>query len=304
MIPHFPEFKSLELSDRQDVGSFTNRLPPYSDFDFASMWSWDIKGEVRISQLNDNLVVRFCDYLTGEPFYSFLGENEINDTVEKLLAVSKGEGMTLILKLIPEEAIKGLDQSRFLPLEDRDHFDYVYGAEDHKDFLGAGHKNSRRRIKSFSQNKDITVRELSFASDADCEDILKVNDLWKENKHLDFDSTNEDQSLKRFLQVDSPHSLHLGVFVDGKLVAYTLNEKCGKYALSHFAKFDIRYSGAYLYSMKATAEKILEQGMEYLNCEQDMGLPGLRSFKESLCPVLYLKKYTITASGEVELLPK
>ena len=67
MIPQFPEFKSLELSDKKDIESFTKRFPPYSDFNFVSMWSWDIKEEIRISQLNGNLVVRFTDYLTGKP---------------------------------------------------------------------------------------------------------------------------------------------------------------------------------------------------------------------------------------------
>ncbi|MFH1170731.1 MAG: hypothetical protein V1704_04200 [Candidatus Vogelbacteria bacterium] len=46
------------------------------------MWSWDVNGEMRISELNGNLVVRFNDYLTGEPFYSFLGDNEVNEMAE------------------------------------------------------------------------------------------------------------------------------------------------------------------------------------------------------------------------------
>lgn len=87
MIPEFPEFKKLELSDKKDIEQFTSKFPPYSDFNFVSMWSWDIKGEMRVSQLNDNLVVRFTDYLTGEPFYSFLGNNKVNDTAEKLLEI-------------------------------------------------------------------------------------------------------------------------------------------------------------------------------------------------------------------------
>ena len=80
MIPEFPEFKKLELSDKEDVEAFTKKFPPYSDFNFVSMWSWDIKGEMRLSILNGNLVVRFTDYITGDPFYSFLGNNKTNET--------------------------------------------------------------------------------------------------------------------------------------------------------------------------------------------------------------------------------
>ena len=93
MIPEFPQFKNLELTDKKEVEKITGKYPPYSDFNFVSMWSWDIKGEMRLSILNGNLVVRFTDYITGNPFYSFLGNNEVNDTVEKLLELSKKEGL-------------------------------------------------------------------------------------------------------------------------------------------------------------------------------------------------------------------
>src|SRR3989344_9175835 len=93
MIPKFPQFKNLELSDKKDVEKFTSQFPPYSDFNFVSMWSWDVKGEMRLSTLNDNLVVRFTDYLTGKPFYSFLGNNKVNETAQTLINLSKKEGL-------------------------------------------------------------------------------------------------------------------------------------------------------------------------------------------------------------------
>jgi len=31
MIPEFPKFKNLELSDEEDVGIFTKKFPPYAD---------------------------------------------------------------------------------------------------------------------------------------------------------------------------------------------------------------------------------------------------------------------------------
>ncbi len=54
MIPEFPNFKKLELSDREEVESVTNKFPPYSDFNFTSMWCWDINEDMRLSKLNGN----------------------------------------------------------------------------------------------------------------------------------------------------------------------------------------------------------------------------------------------------------
>jgi len=48
MLPEFPKFKGIELSDKEDVEKITHKYPSYSDFNFVSMWSWDIKGEMQI----------------------------------------------------------------------------------------------------------------------------------------------------------------------------------------------------------------------------------------------------------------
>ena len=137
MIPEFPEFKKLELSDKEDVEVFTKKFPPYSDFNFVSMWSWDIKGEMRLSQLNNNLVVRFTDYLTGDPFFSFLGDNEVNDTIKKLLEFSKSEGLRIKLKLIPECSIKNADITKYNIKEDEDNSDYIYNVQLISEYKGA-----------------------------------------------------------------------------------------------------------------------------------------------------------------------
>src|SRR4051812_16029246 len=101
MIPKFPDFKRLEISDRADVEAITKQFPPSSDFNFTSMWCWDTHGEIRLSQLNGNLIVKFTDYLTGEPFFSFVGTNKVNETAEKLLELSKKEALVQKLKLVP-----------------------------------------------------------------------------------------------------------------------------------------------------------------------------------------------------------
>src|SRR3989338_1647905 len=149
MIPEFPKFKPIELSDKTEVEKITSKYPPYSDFNFVSMWSWDIKNEMRISLLNGNLVVRFTDYLTGEPFYSFLGDNKVNETVEELLEFSKKEILPLELKLIPEEVLKDLDQIKFKATEDRNNFDYIYDVSRLAELKGNEYQSHRNSIHKF-----------------------------------------------------------------------------------------------------------------------------------------------------------
>ena len=120
MLPQFPQFKKLELSDKEDVEAITSKFPPYSDFNFVSMWSWDVKGEMRISMLNGNLAVRFNDYLTGHPFYSFLGDNNVSKTVDVLLNFSIEEELKPKLYLVHEYVNFKLDKRKFIAEEDLD----------------------------------------------------------------------------------------------------------------------------------------------------------------------------------------
>src|SRR3989338_6915620 len=82
MIPEFPQFKKLELSDKADVEKFTLPYSPYSDFNFTGTWSWDVRDKMQISQLNTNYVIRFINYISGEAFYTFLGKNNTTDTAK------------------------------------------------------------------------------------------------------------------------------------------------------------------------------------------------------------------------------
>ena len=105
MIPLFPQFKKLELSDKESVYALLSLYPPYSDFNFAGTWSWDVRNKMQISNLNGNYVIRFIDYVTGEPFFTFLGEHKVNETITLLLDIARSENYTPELKLIHEEVV-------------------------------------------------------------------------------------------------------------------------------------------------------------------------------------------------------
>ena len=167
MIPEFPNFKKLELSDKEAVEKFTQKYPPYSDFNFVSIWSWNVDGEMKISQLNGNLVVRFIDYITNEPFYSFLGDNTTNETAETLLELSRREGITLQLKLMPEDSIKGLNDQKFKIVESRDNFDYVYSLSSLYECNGKAYEKQRLLVNRFCKKySGIEVRLLPLGMGA------------------------------------------------------------------------------------------------------------------------------------------
>lgn len=131
MIPSFPTFKRLELSDGQEVGAFVRLYPPYSDFNFANLWCYDTRGFCRLSMLHGNLVVQISDYITGEPALSFLGVQRAADTAAALLDHAAKHGLFPALRLVPEMAVAPLmaEQDGFVVEPDEDSFDYIHCVE-------------------------------------------------------------------------------------------------------------------------------------------------------------------------------
>ena len=182
MIPTFPEFKKLELSDRAEVEKITKRFQPYSDFNFISMWSWDVKKEMGLSVLNDNLVVRFSEYLTGEPFYSFLGTQKVDETAECIINLSVQSGLSPDLSLVPELAVSYFDAKKFSVSEQRDQFDYIFDLRIISELKGAKFSNKRNLINKITSEGKIRSEKLNLHDPEIRFNIKKLNLEWLEQK--------------------------------------------------------------------------------------------------------------------------
>ena len=301
MLPQFPQFKPIELSDKEDIEQITHQYPPYSDFNFVSMYSWDVKGEMRVSELNGNLVVKFFDYLSKEPFYSFLGQNNVKDTIEQLIKFSKDNKVGLKLKFISQEIESAHHSSNFIYLLDQDNFDYVYNIKNLYECLGRKYETQRNLINRFKKHcKEFDVKIMNF-SDLVKESVLDLDEIWMKNKSLIEEKNqpiqfrNESEALKRIFDLKSDNLFVTCIFVENKLIAFCINELLpnSNYALSHFAKADVSYPGIYSFLLNKNCEFLLKKDKEYLNYEQDLGLSHLRYSKNSFKPEYFLKKYVI-----------
>lgn len=304
MIPEFPNFKKIELSDREDVEKITQQFPPYSDFNFVSLHSWNIKGEMAISRLYDNLVVRFTDYLHGDYFYSFLGNNNVNETCRALIDLSKNQGLKPMLKLIPETVAQNIDRSLFVVQEDQDNFDYIYQNEHLAQFAGKRFQNKRNLFNRFKKSyADIDLTISSVLTEKTKRDILCLDKKWADDKKIkmeNFDAVNEMQAVKNFINffdTSRPSNfVFLCLYVKKELSGFSISSIINNdYAICHFSKGNTEYYGIYEYMLRCYAEH-LHKNVKFVNYEQDLGLPNLRFSKTSFRPSALLKKYVIMES--------
>ncbi len=297
MIPEFPEFKKLELSDRDAIESFTKNFPPYSDFNFVSMWSWDVKGEVRVAWLNNNLVVKLNDYITGEPFFSFLGVNKVNETAAALIEISQILGQKKSIDLIPEITAKLLDSEEFLVTEEPNHFDYIYDLDVVSRMEESFLKRKARSIKIFLEN-DGLYKTLDFTDSDAVIYIEKINNIWLKNKlaiNPGFDYKNEFLAISRFFKSGFIKDIIATfIFIETTPVAYSVYEKMKDgYVTCHFSKADFSYSGVGDYLVQQDAIHFSKLGFSFMNIEQDLGIEGLKRNKKSFSTGIFIKKYSV-----------
>lgn len=302
MIPQFPEFKKVEISDEKEIRNITNQFPVYSDFNFTSMWSWDVQESMVASRLNTNLVIKFTDYLTGIPFYSFLGEHEADNTIESLLNLLNAQGLEKELKMIPEISVKSANKTKYCIEEDCDHFDYILNNEELTELKGRALHNHANFKKRFIEkyNESIQIKLLDITNYEIIENIKNLGGLWTKNKinqeKIIFPGIEERANERFFmLNKDAKNFVSIGIFQNQELIGFTIDEiVMDNFSIRHFMKADITYKGVYSYLVSESARILATKfNIKYTNIEQDLGLPNLRQAKKSFNPSYFLKKFKL-----------
>lgn len=297
MIPQFPEFKKLELEDRDEFEKFIHKHPPYSDFSFTSLFSWNVDGKTRISQLNENLVLKMKDYSSEDYLYSFLGENKIAETLDALISHAGREGA--LIKLIPESVIfphlDVLKQKHSIE-EDRDQHDYVYDTKEIIEMKGGVFQKRRNMYKRFMKDNVFVIKRIDLKSSEIKADIHKLFENWiKVNDKKAEDAENELKAITNsFLIAEKDSLLGLGLYINGKLEAFTISEILhNNHSIMHFQKANHHFKGISEFIFVETVKLHNSLGVHYLNDEQDLGVEGLRTMKSLWRPTHFLKKYKI-----------
>ncbi len=308
MIPRFPIFKPLQLSDITEVNVHASRFDPYSDFNFVSMWNWNTGGHCAISTLHGNLVVRLADYLTDAPFFTFLGNNAVTETASALIRHSSSSGYGSSLRLVPEFAALSMDKPLMGAEMDMDGNDYVLSAGRLRSFEGSSLERRRTEINRFVRERpEHRVALLDLTDRAVVEGMIALFEKWAERKGTpDTFDLHEFKAFKRFLDsVQFLPDVHgIGVFSHDRLVAFANIELLPRrFAMAHFWKADISYSGLYPFLMREIGEFLTARGYEQLNFQQDLGLSGLRFSKKSYAPAAFLRKYSVVEHSARSMRP-
>lgn len=294
----FPDFTPLLREHRHAIEQHTMRFPPYSDFAFTSLWCWNVHNVVEASVLNRNLVVRLTDHLTDVHFLSFIGDNEVEATLDAIFErIRSSDDLLDGLKLIPAHNLANSESlDRYEITEDRDNHDYVYSVEEQSSLAGNRFQTQRRLAKRFKSLYSPQIALLDLADSQIWAQIEKVCEAWAKRQSSRGNAvTNDVSALFRLRElVHMPNLIGLGVFVNSELAGYCLLEThTSGFVSGRFEHADVSYSGICACLRNECAKFLNERGFTFLNHEQDLGLSNLRSAKLAYRPVAYLKKLMI-----------
>jgi len=298
MLPNFPEFVPISVSHKKFIEEVTNQFSPYSDFNFVSLWCWNLTQKTEVSILHKNIVIRMEDYVTTEIIYMFIGKSMIEKTVEDIFAYLKQKGQPQELFLIPEDSIKASYEvlnSKYEICEDRDGFDYVLSVDALTSMSGKKLHQKRKLLNHFKKLYTPKVEILSISDVSAKKIVMNFFDIWKKNKG-DYESANEEIALNNLF---SGLGLEKNIFIivvslDGKTIGISVIEVLeNEFAVGDFLKGDIQYKGIYEFLYQTVANFLKERRIRYYNIEQDLGIEGLRRSKLDYNPDFFLKKYTI-----------
>lgn len=244
------------------------------------------------------------DYVTGEPFLSFLGSEHIVETVTRLLDYAEKHALSPSLRLIPETTIsphrKALE-TKFSVEEDPDSFDYILDVASLIALDSPSLESKRRKIQKLRRDHPhITIAPLDISKPSVADNIRALCETWRTQKgraHGEFET--ERLAIERCLRF-APHFQFqtLGAMSNGSLLGFTVNEIVHDgYYMGHFGKSDPHYRGLGELLESETARFLCELGCLQMNFQQDLGLLGLRRYKRSWATDVFLKKLTITAKN-------
>ena len=270
--PHYPDFKPISLTDREQISSFLHQNPPVtSELTFTNVFMWRHRYKFQWCLGEDSLliigVIDSGEYFALPP----VGQNDLTLPVRQLLDYLRRFTSTPEIHRVPETSAQRYAEALSLEVEeDQANSDYVYRTKSLINLSGRKYHRKRNHLNQF-RIKDCLELEEQWCRLRNC----------LENPAL----FNEEQAIREaLLHYDELNCQGALILVDDKAVAFSLGESLNPdTAVIHIEKANPEYPGSYAVINQEFCQHAWKD-FTYINREQDLGEPSLRQAKLSYYP--------------------
>lgn len=282
----------LDISSAELVNRYLAEFPPLvSELTFTNLFAWRQTRPVWLSEFDNTLTflikTDICrddeTIIIGSP----AGELSLAEVFDRL-----GE-KTIGAIRVPADDTRNLSLESFTSNPDRDNFDYIYNVRDLAELKGRKYAKKRSHIKQCLKNHKSSFELITEQNLEECRELMN---RWCLNRECELNPSlcGESRAITTALDLFNDFNLLGGaVRIDGLIQAFAIGESLNQStAVWHFEKALPGINGLGQLINKWFARECLSD-FEFVNREQDMGIPGLRQAKESYYPDHLIEKVTV-----------
>jgi hypothetical protein len=292
MLPEYPEFKSLEIEDLDQIRSHLKRInPKICEWALANQMIWKDFDHPLLTMINKNL----CIYITppNEPPYFLEPTNthKISETIEICL---KHAGK---ISRTSEDFISNLSLQKYRIKCLRNQFDYIYETKVLAGLKGRKFDGKRNHLKNFRRRHPAyEYIPLKSGHKKECLELFKdwfsaraESRYFPKLAHISQKAALENA----FAYYDKLDLAGGALLIDKKIKGFILGSPLSRETVSiHFQYGHPALRGIFQTLLWEACEKTFS-AFKYVNLEQDLGIPGLRKAKLSYHPLWLEKKFEI-----------
>lgn len=296
---NFRDLKPLTVADRDLYQKyFQLSKTKLADSCFNSRIAWDAGYGYRWFEAGECLCTVSDGGLFTDPHMYLPIGNLTTENLQKILPLAmqlfKNEQWDLQVLFIDEEyrdVFAAVPNYEIKWDCDEAFSDYLYDAENLRQLKGKNYRQKRNHVNKFLREySGYTYRKLCAS---DREQAVSLTRTWCIDKDVDCrDITASDLPAIRTI-FDNFEQLDIkggAILIDEQIIAFAIGSQlCEEYGVIHFEKAHPDYDGLY----SVINQWVLQEEfptIKYVNREEDMGIEGIRTAKESYWPVRKLKK--------------
>lgn len=282
------DFAPVTLNDQQQLDSILKGHPQkLCIYTFPNLVAWQAVHSYKWCLFTPDTLLLSIQVNGQEHLLQPEGSFTEKDQQE-LLEILRHQPQPVNIYRVPNQFLKQQPAfcSHFTDTIDPSRANYLYRTKDLATLAGRNYDKKRNLISQFERQYTWTAAPLTKNCGPHCIKIL----LEIANKKPVENSATLEGELKalefmmtHFEQLNQKGCL---LSIDGKPVAFSIYEALNPTtAVIHFEKADREFKGVYQMINRETAKMIANDGLEFINREEDLGVSGLHQAKMSYHPI-------------------
>lgn len=301
-ISAFPQFTALGAATRHEYEAAVAGIGVVSDLAYPTLMAWwTHRGDMLVARCGSSLVLRYAAPGVNEPIgTAVVGRGDVSAAIDSVMAHLGEREPAPELQMIPGIVAAGIDPRSYCVGPQRSYDEYLLSVDDLATLHGAAHGRTRRKVRRFLREASgaVSVRPVDLAPAGVRDAVRSRADAWRAGSVND-PRGEERAALARSLSDDlCPDFRGLEIRCGSEPCAYAVYQppRDGHVIVNHLLT-DPAFVHIDDFAIHALAASLQSERVGLMNIEMDLGIPGLRTHKERLRPVGYVRKYCVRPLG-------